>query len=203
MRARNDESPERDESRNDMKSVLRSNAGYSLMEVMVTLGIIGVLAGAAIIVMPGLMKQSRADGTVAQALNTLRLARDRAIGERRNFEVRFLSTNRIQVARQEIPGPATTIVSDIYLENGQSFLKFSTLGDTPDAFGGSYPVSFGVTPRQMFTSEGTFVDSVGDTVNGTVFLGTAGDLTSARAITFFGPTALLKVWRWNGSKWTE
>ena len=187
-----------------MKSIPRSNAaGFTLMEMLVSLGIIGVLAGAAIIVMPGLTKQSRADGTIAQALNSLRLARDRAIGERRNFEVRFLSTNRIQVARQEIPGPATTVVSDIYLENGQSFYRFSTLGDTPDAFGGSAAVAFGITPTQMFTSEGTFVDSVGDTVNGTVFFGTAGDKNTARAITVFGPTALLKVWRWNGSKWTE
>ena len=187
-----------------MKSVFRSNAaGFTLMEVLVSLGIIGVIAGAAIIVMPGFTKQSRADGTVAQALNSLRLARDRAIGERRNFEVRFLGTNHIQVARQEIPGPATTVVSDVYLENGLQFLQFYGLGDTPDAFGATGPVAFGVTPRQMFTSEGTFVDSLGDVLNGTVFLGTPGDKNTARAITVFGPTALLRVWRWNGSKWVE
>ena len=190
--------------RSAIKSLARSNAaGYSLMEVLVTLGIIGVLAGAAIIVMPSFTQQSRADGTVAQALNALRLARDRAIGERRNFEVRFLSTNRIQVARQEIPGPATTVVSDVYLENGQQFLRFSSLGDTPDAFGGSAAIAFGVTATQMFTSEGTFVDSIGDVLNGSVFFGTPGDKNTARAITVFGPTALIRVWRWNGSKWTE
>jgi prepilin-type N-terminal cleavage/methylation domain-containing protein len=190
--------------RSTLNTLWRSNAsGFTLMEVLVSLGIIGVLAGAAIIMMPGFTKQARADGTIAQALNSLRLARDRAIGERRNFEVRFLSTNHIQVARQEIPGPATTVVSDIYLENGQQFLRFSTLADTPDAFGGSTAIAFGVTPTQMFTSEGSFVDSVGDVLNGTVFFGAAGDKNTARAITVFGPTALIRVWRWNGSKWTE
>jgi hypothetical protein len=55
----------------------------------------------------------------------------------------------------------------------------------------------------MFTSEGTFVDANGDVLNGTLFLSIAGEKNSARAITVFGTTGLLRVWRWDGQKWTE
>jgi type IV fimbrial biogenesis protein FimU len=190
-------------------SAARSNAaGFTLMEVLVSLSIIGVLAAAAIIVMPGFVQQSRADGTIAQTLNTLRLARDRAIGERRNFRVNFdVSSGRIQVLREEISNPVvnpvvTTLVSTTYLESGLKFMQFAGNGDTGDAFGVSGPIAFASTPV-MFTSEGTFIDAMGDVLNGTVFLGTPGRRDTARAITIFGPTALLKVWRWNGSKWVE
>ena len=55
----------------------------------------------------------------------------------------------------------------------------------------------------MFTSEGTFVDQQGDPLNGTLFLSVPGDPSSARAITMFGPTALIRAWRWNGQEWVE
>ena len=170
---------------------------------MITLAIIGIMAAAATVVVPTLVTQARSDGAVAQALNTLRVARDRAIGERRNVEVRFLGTNHIQIARQEIPGPATTIVADMFLEGGQRYLQFTGVGDTPDYFGALGPIAFGSTPKMMFTSEGTFVDSVGDELNGTVFLAKPGEPTTARAITIFGTTALLHTWKWDGRQWTD
>ena len=69
------------------------------------------------------------------------------------------------------------------------------------------PLAFGTViaplPTIMFTSEGTLVDSSGDPVNGTVFLGTGIDKSSARAVTIFGTTALLRTWKWDGAKWAE
>jgi prepilin-type N-terminal cleavage/methylation domain-containing protein len=186
----------------------RNIGGFTLIEMLVTLAIIGTVAAIAAVAVPNLLSQAKADGAIAQALNTLRVARDRAIGERRNIEVRFIAPNHIQVARQEIvaSGPAvTTVVTDTYLESGQKFMLFTSpaLGDTPDAFGVSgNPVAFATTPV-MFTSEGTLVDSIGDLINGTVFLGKAGDPTSARAISIFGTTALLRTWRWNKTSWVE
>ena len=45
------------------------------------------------------------------------------------------------------------------------------------------------------------VDQNGDPVNGTVLLGRYDDPMSARAVTIFGPTALIRQWRWGGSRW--
>ena len=181
----------------------RSDAGFTLLELLITVAIIGTIAAIAVTVMPSVLTGMRSDSSVAQALNTIRIARDRAIAERRNIELSFISPNKVQIIREEIPGPATTVLSTTYLENSQEFKQFVGLPDTPDAFGVSGPIAFGGSPKIIFTSEGTLVDSVGDPLNGTVFLGMEGQKTTARAVTIFGPTALLRVWKWDGSKWTE
>jgi prepilin-type N-terminal cleavage/methylation domain-containing protein len=179
--------------------------GFSMVEVLMVIAIIGVLGGAAAVVTPRMVGQSKADSAVTTALMTLRLVQERAVGERRNFDVVFTEPNRIQVYRVAVP-PATgrTLMNDVRLETGQQFMQFAGLADTPDEFGDAGPLAFGVTPTTTFTSEGSFVDSSGDVVNGTIFLGHVGqDPTTARAITIFGATGLVRAWRWDGRRWTE
>jgi prepilin-type N-terminal cleavage/methylation domain-containing protein len=177
--------------------------GFSLIELMLVAGLIAVVAGIAVARMDTFVKSTRADSTLDQMMNSLRVARDRAIGERRNFEVRFLTPDHIQIARVEIPGPATTVVSDVHLENNFTFQIISGVPDTPDAFGNSTAVAFGSSPTRMFTSEGTFVDSGGDPLNGTIFMAIDRDKQSPRAVTIFGATALLQAWKFNGRVWNE
>ena len=148
-------------------------------------------------------RYARAEAGVSQALDILRSARELAVSQRRNVEVRFIGTDAIQTARVEVPDGTTTVVRTIQLENRMQFLLQSGIPDTPDLFGRSAAVAFGASPTRMFTSEGTFVDSNGDVLNGTLFMSVPGDKNSARAITIFGTTAVLHAWRWNGSRWTD
>ena len=183
-------------------------AGFSMIELVVTVGIVSALMSVAILVMPGALKQARADGSVSEALNALRLARDRAVGERRNMAVVLTTPDHIEVVRQELNGNPNTTVIDVYLENGQKFQYFTVTGDTLDGFGlTNKPLAFGATQGTvepiMFTSEGTLINGSGDPTNGTIFLGTPNDPSSARAVTIFGATGLLRVWKWNGAKWIE
>jgi prepilin-type N-terminal cleavage/methylation domain-containing protein len=183
---------------------LRDARGFSLPEMMIVVGILAVVGGIAAGSMLSLVKDSRADGGMVAAVNVLRLARDRAIGERRNFQVRFIAPNQIQIARENIPGPTTTVVQDLFLEDDLEFRLLAGVPDTPDRFGlGTSPVAFGPSATRVFTSEGTFVDSTGDPLNGTVFMAVNGQPTSARAITILGSTALIHPWRWNGKRWTD
>jgi prepilin-type N-terminal cleavage/methylation domain-containing protein len=179
-----------------------SDSGFTLPEMLITIGIIGTISAISVAVMSSMMTSSRADSSTVAALNVMRLARDRAIAERRNMQVNFVTPNRIQIIRQEVP-TGTTVLSTTHLENGQEFRQFTGLPDTPDAFGNSGPIAFGSTPLILFSTEGTLVDNVGQVLNGTLFLGINGQKTSARAITVFGPTAMLKIWKWDGSKWAE
>jgi hypothetical protein len=57
----------------------------------------------------------------------------------------------------------------------------------------------------IFRAEGMFTDGNPnlDPLNGTVFIGVFGQPSTARAVTIFGPTALIRGYRWNGSQWVE
>jgi prepilin-type N-terminal cleavage/methylation domain-containing protein len=186
---------------------LRNEAGFSLLEIMVVVGIMGVLAAMAIMVSPSFTEHARAEAGIAQAMDALRLARETAISQRRNVEVRFVGLTAIQTAREDIGAngvvTGTTVLRTVEFENHMKFLLQPGVPDTPDAFGNTDAVAFGPSPTRMFTSEGTFVNQQGDPINGTVFLSESGKPQSARAITIFGPTALLRAWRWNGHDWVE
>ena len=185
-------------------------AGFTLIEMMVVVGIVGVLSAVGLAGFGMFVASAKADAALVSTLSSLRVARDRAIAERRNFEVHFIPPNRIQILREELPAGSgvTTPAGDTYLEDGQKFLKVPGVSDTPDAFAGTAPIAFpgcGATCATVmsFTSEGTFVDSTGDPINGTLFIGTPGKTTSARAVTILGTTALVHPWRWDGVKWVD
>jgi len=180
-----------------------SQAGFSLTELLVVVGIAGVMMAIAILVAPSALLSARADSGAAQLVAALRVAREQAIAQRRNVRVDFIAPNRITVSRIEIPGPGTTVIADTRLEGGNTFVLMPGVPDTPDAFGGGSPVSFNGAATVAFTSSGEFVDEDGDPVNGTVFVGVAQDPASARAVSIFGPTALVREWRWNGAQWTN
>jgi hypothetical protein len=115
--------------------------------------------------------------------------------------VSFTAPNRVVVTRVEVPGPGTTVLTDVVLEQGMEYQLFSGIPDTPDAFGRTAAVSFGLAVNMAFTSEGSFVDQNGDPLNGSVFLGKRNQPETARAVTLFGPTAQIRNWRWSGSQW--
>ncbi|MCL4847359.1 MAG: prepilin-type N-terminal cleavage/methylation domain-containing protein [Acidobacteria bacterium] len=181
----------------------RGEAGLTLTELVVVLGIGSVLMATAVLLMPGAIRTARADGAAAQLASTLRTAREQAIAQRRNIRVQFLNQNQIRISRVEVPGPGETVLTDAFLENGAEFQLFGAVADTPDLFGNASATDFGDAEFLAFTSEGSFVDQNGDVLNGTVFLGTPNQPDTARAVSIFGPTATLRVWRWAGAQWVE
>jgi len=194
--------------RDNGRSGFRDERGFSLLELMVVVGILGVLAAITIMVSPAFMQHAKAESGIAQAMDALRVGRETAISQRRNVKIEFVGLTAIRTVRQDIGtnGAITgsTVLSTVELENNMRFRLESGIPNTPDAFplNGS-AINFGSSPERMFTSEGTLVDQVGDVINGTVFLSVPGDPLSTRAISIFGPTALLRVWRWDGRQWVE
>jgi prepilin-type N-terminal cleavage/methylation domain-containing protein len=186
-----------------MTRVQNDSRGFTLVEMLMTLAVLGTVLAMAVGVMPSLVNSARMDSATTSALNAVELARNRAVGERRDFRVVFTSPNSIQVVRLEVPGPATTTVLNTYLDNGQQFSLFTGVPDTPDTFGNASAIAFGTTPTIEFTSDGSLLDSSGDPVNGTVFFGDPKTVNSARALTIFGSTGLIKAWKWDGAKWTQ
>jgi len=186
----------------------RDARGITLVEVLVTVGIIGVLAGASMLVMPSVVAMTKADSGATQLLTVLRTAREQAITERRNIELRFIAPDRVECWRIDVDGNGTavgqTLVQAMTIGERMEFRRFPGLPDTPDAFSaGPTPIEFTGAAPWRFTTEGSLVDANGDVVNGSVFLGQERDPSTARAITLFGPTAVLREWSWNGRAWAE
>jgi prepilin-type N-terminal cleavage/methylation domain-containing protein len=197
--------------------------GFTLIELMVTITIGIILVGIGMANIGSLVKSSKADGGLAAVSGALRSARELAVGNRRNVKLTF-GTNTITLTRIEycpatctnlnyatFPGctstcaQATTSLRTITLE-GRTEIRLTTgVPDTPDGFGGGLAAAtaFGLLTPPMFTTDGSLINSNGDVVNGTVFIGVYGDPLSTRAVTIFGPTGATHLWKWNGRAWVE
>jgi prepilin-type N-terminal cleavage/methylation domain-containing protein len=198
----------------------RNESGFTLLEILVVVGLIGVLAGMAIMVSPSFSRNARADAGTVQVLDAIRSAREVAISQRRNVELRFVAVdsvglNAVQTVRRNLNPAGFTTLRTVRLENRMELRLDSAIPtDTPDKFrktgtGWTTAVAFGPkgsgigSAWGMFTSEGTFVDADGDPLNGTAFLAIENQKNSLRAITVMGSTALIRSWRWNGKEWVD
>jgi prepilin-type N-terminal cleavage/methylation domain-containing protein len=182
--------------------------GFSVIELLVTMGLMATIIAMAILMTKSSVAATRGDGAVQAVAGLLREGRERAIADRRNVEVWFTDPNHIELRRREVDGVTetgdTTLIGSTDLEGGVRFQPLpSTMPDTPDGFGKTGAYDFGSATTLIFTSEGTFVNQSGEPLNGTVFLAIPGDEMSIRAVTVFGPTALVHGYRWNGNAWTN
>src|SRR5260370_34102204 len=82
-----------------LKKVTRTS-GFRLIEMLIVALIIIILTAGAIIQIKPILKASRADAAVSYSLNQIRLARERAIDERRLMRVRFTATQTIPLEYQ-------------------------------------------------------------------------------------------------------
>jgi prepilin-type N-terminal cleavage/methylation domain-containing protein len=182
---------------------IRSDAGFSLVEVLLVIALVSVLSGITIIAFQAAARQLRGDSNSRIVTWQLQVARETAMSQRRDVEVRFMDPNGIAMIRHDLPN-GTTLLSTVYLEGNVRFALFPGVPDTPDGFGNATPVAFGPATALMFTAEGAFVDQQGRAVNGSIFFGVASQVETARAITIFGPTGRVRSYRWHGqSGWVH
>jgi prepilin-type N-terminal cleavage/methylation domain-containing protein len=192
-----------------MKRLENSSRGFSMVELLISITVMGIIAAIAIIQMQPQVQQMHANESMNLVLGQLRSVRQMSIAERRDIQVQFLGNNEIKVSRLPVAGVAgtPTVISDLFLSPTVTFQTFAGMPDTPDGFGNNFPVDFaglnGGPPTMMFQSDGTFVDSNGNPINGTVFLGVTGIPTTARAITLLGTTGQVRTYKGNGSGWVQ
>ena len=180
---------------------LRSGRGFSLVEVLLVVSIMGILATMAIVQFNVAQPVLKGDGAMRVVMGQMRMARELAISERRYMRVTFTNPNEMEIFREEVPGPTTTSKGEIILEGNVQFALISSLSDTPDAFGKASAVDFGMVTNLKFAPDGTLVNQDGSAINGTVFLAIPNVSLSARAVTVLGSTGRIRGYRWDGSGW--
>ena len=112
---------------------LGSERGFSMVETMLVVGIIGVISAMAVFQVGASQPAIRGDSAMRVVMAQMRTARELAITERRYMRVVFTDPNTVQVVRENVPGPSTTVVGSAQLEGGIRYQRVEGLPDTPDA----------------------------------------------------------------------
>ena len=180
----------------------RRHIGFSTLELVAGLTIFMILAAMAVIQMQGALPGIQVNAGLNQLVAQMRTARETAIAQRRNYQIFFTAPNQIQLRRLEVPAGFTNLPALPTPGPGQ-FTLYNGLPDTPDGFGNATAISFGGTPTLTFLSDGTFVDSRGVPLNGTVFIGLPPQPETARAVTILGTTGRVSAYHWTGTAWEE
>jgi type II secretory pathway pseudopilin PulG len=209
----------------------RPDQGFSLVEMVIVVGMAFILAAMAIMSTRSSTYASKANDAMYEVITQLRTAREIAITKRRNVLVTFTAPNEIQLTVETLAGEApAAVIAPVYLNDnvpgGDIFYVYPGLPDTPMAFGNSTALNF--TPASggtaglalMFSTSGELVgttaasgySTVGDNnpVNASIFTAIPGQLNTARAVTVLGTTGRVRSYSWAGpatggtsSQWQE
>lgn len=186
----------------------RGERGYSMVELLVVIGMIMTILAMAVLALQPTLQNFKANGAMTMVASQFRLARELAITERRDIQVAFTGTNTITLTRVlslgmvANPNEAFGVIRTVQIAPPTVFMLPPGMPDTPDAFGNAGAIEFegivGGPPTMMFQSDGTFVDTAGNLVNGTVFMGVPNINNSGRAVTVVGATGRIRMYRSDG-----
>lgn len=187
------------------KRCLRSQGGYTGLELLIAVAILGIVSAIALVQIGHAQSAAKGDAAMRTVIAQLNTARELSITQRRLIQVAFVNGHVVELIRQNVPAASgTTVLSSTPIEGGARFDLTPGLPDTPDAFGNGSAVAFGSAPAVAFNTDGTFVDSSGTPVNGTVFLRIRSQPDRAsRAVTILGATGRVRGYRWDGAKWVR
>jgi type II secretory pathway pseudopilin PulG len=181
----------------------RSDAGFSLLEMILITVIAGGVMAMAIMGLGSSVSAAKSRGAVAQIKQQMVNARELAISQQRDIKIAFTAPNIITVTRVNRPATAgETVISTVRLEGGMTFQKYGTLPETPDPWGGAGAIAFGGVANMRFRSgDGALVDPTNNFVNGRVFVGLNTKTNSAGMVSIFGATGRIRSYRAMGGTW--
>ena len=203
----------------------RSQAGFSLIELALTMFVLTIIVGFAVFGIGNSLRGLNTNKAVQQVAATLRESRQRAMSMNRNHRLRFVGADQIVVERwctdgdrtsplavdsnctglpapdwsvPSMANPSLTLVDQsAFTRNGQA---------SPEGFGSTITeaVDFEALDNVMFTPEGSLVQETNPDiiVNGTIYVGHQNDTGLMRAVTVLGSVGRIRTWTWNATSST-
>ena len=106
------------------------------MEMLIVVALVMTGSAVAIPVTLQMVRNAKGDSAVTMTSTFIQSARNRAVAERRNIVLTFVSDTKMQYERVEVPSGTTTVLDTLTLEGDNEFTRLANLPDSPDAFGG-------------------------------------------------------------------
>jgi len=197
----------------------KSNRGFSLLELMITVSIILIMGGVTFVTLQPILQKNHVNTAYETTLEVIRTYRNQAITKSNRYIVTFApgaagppatpATITVQFWGTGVPvapAPVTIATYQLPLDVNFGVLPgFPTSAATvPDNFGaGATALDFdqgmglGSQHYIMFMPDGSSQDTLGNWNSGVLYLTRASDLYSSRSITVFGPTGRVRGYRMN------
>ena len=186
----------------------READGFSVIELLIVVAIVIILTAAAVFTLTPQRRAYRTDDAAGQVTNFLRDAYQRALSQRQtmrvqidraNMLVKIIDENRLPVG-DEIEVRRAKLNDEVSLN--QPAEGAGLLNPPPAPY--NYPAA-GYSNNlweARFRSDGSVVDLAGNTLSATLFFSLANmensDSNLIRAVTLFGPSGSVRVWRYTG-----
>jgi type II secretory pathway pseudopilin PulG len=196
--------------------------GFSLLEMMIVCCIMMIVAGIGFMGIQPALKDARVNQAFEDVMMPLRVARQRAIAERKQYIVCFgvaaplaaltpmgaPTPQSIQIFRWDA-GTALSAAVQISTTKLPTDMRFQVLAGLPNA-AATVPDGFGnaaaaidfdrgvagvINNQVMFMPDGSAHDVNGSWNSGIIYVARTGDLYSARAVTLYGATGRIRGWR--------
>lgn len=196
---------------------VKKTRGFSLLEMMIALGIGLTMACVTVLALLPLLRQSHVDAAYDTTLSVIRTYRSQSVSQSKRYILTFSPPGTITVQYWGVgvpvsPPPVTvatyTLPPDIEFAVQPGFPAAA-----PDSFGtGATAIDFdqgmglGSQNYIMFMPDGSSQDTLGNFNSGVLYLTRPGDLYSSRAVSVFGTTGRIRGWRlYNqaGNTWVQ
>jgi prepilin-type N-terminal cleavage/methylation domain-containing protein len=184
----------------------RNTRGFTLLELMITIGIGLTMAAVTFIALMPLLKQNQVDAAYDTTLSVIRNYRNQSITQSKRYILTFSppGTITVQYWGVGVPVSPAPVTVDTYTlpPEIQFGVQAGFPAAAPDSFGaGAAAIDFdqgmglGSQNYVMFMPDGSSQDTLGNYNSGVLYLTRAGDLYSSRAISVFGTTGRIRGWR--------
>lgn len=177
--------------------------GFSLLEMVVTVGVLMLAAAVAVMNISSALRHSRVEDAYQITIGQLRLARQMAIDKRTVCRVDFNAPRTISVTQAFADGtPSQTETLDLPQDTQYVIVPGmpSPPAPTPDNLGnGDSAIDFdqvvgGGGTTIFFQPDGSALDAAGRVNDGVVYIARPGELAGAHAITILGTTGRIRGW---------
>ncbi len=196
--------------------------GFSLLEMMIVICVLMIVGGIGFMALQPALKDAKVNQAFESAMMPLRVARPRAIAERKQYIVCYgiaappaaitpiaPTAQSIQIFRWDA-GTALSAATQVTAVTLPIDINFQVLpglpngpATVPDGFGSAVTaIDFdqnvaggGIKNQVMFMPDGSAHDVNGNLNSGIVYVARNGDLYSSRAITLYGATGRVRGWR--------